>query len=83
MRSQEREGERENSGMSILVMVDHETDMTLSSVAPKKGVHAYSVVRVCNDLNSLGYNQVILKSDGEPAIMALKEALKAEASQRI
>ena len=31
----------------------------------------------------LGYNKIILKSDGEPAIMSLKEAVQAESSCKI
>ena len=66
-----------------MVMLDHGTEMTYSSVVPKKGVHAYAVVRCCNDLSLLGHSKLILKSDNEPAILALKEAIQAESSQKI
>ena len=48
-------------GMPILVMSDHATHMTFSTAVPKKGVHAYSVVRCCNDISLLGYSKIILK----------------------
>ena len=69
--------------MPILIMVDHGCSMAFSSVVPRKGVHAYAVVRACNDLALLGHSKIILKSDNEPAILALKEAIKAESSQKI
>ena len=69
--------------MPILVMVDHSNDMTFSSVLPQKGVHPHAVVRTSNDLALLGHSSLVLKSDNEPAILALKEAVRAESSQRI
>ena len=57
--------------------------MTFSSVVVKKGVHAYSIVRASNDITLLGHQKVIIKTDNEPSILALKESIKVEASQRI
>ena len=34
-----------NVGMPILVMVDHATDMTFSSVVPRKGNDAFAIMR--------------------------------------
>ena len=62
--------------MPILVTVDHNTDMTFTSVIPRKGVHPYAVVRACNDIALLGHTHLVLKSDNEPAILALKPAIK-------
>ena len=65
------------SGMPILVMVDHVTDMMLSSVVPKKGVNPYVVMRVSNDLSLLGHVKLVLKSDNEASILSLKQAVRA------
>ena len=65
-----------------MAMTDHRTTMTSSSVVPKKGVHPYAVVRLCNDISLLGYTRIILKSGNESSIMALKELVKAESSQK-
>ena len=73
----------DQAGHPILVMNDHLTNMTFSSVVPQKGVHAYSVVRVSNDISLLGHTELVLKSDNEASINALKDAVKAEASQKI
>ena len=65
------------STLPLLVMADHVTSMTLSSVVPPKGVHAYSVVRMSNDLSLLGHSSLVLKSDNEASLNALKEAARA------
>ena len=57
--------------------------MTFSSLVPRKGAHAYAVVRVCNDLSILGHEKVFLRSDGEPALKSLKEAVQCESSMKI
>ena len=69
--------------MPILVMHDEKSGMTFSTVVPNKGLHPYAIVRTCNDLSLLGYEQITLKSDGEPAIKALKEAVQADSSMKI
>ena len=72
----EEDKEKEH-GMPTLVMIDDKSDMAFSSVVPKKGVMPYAVMRIANDISLLGHPKVILKSDNEPAILALKEAVKA------
>ena len=57
--------------------------MCFSSVAPKKGVHAYSVVRIRNGLPLSGHSKLVLKSDNEPAIIALKEAIRLSQVNRL
>ena len=81
---EEREEEdEEKSGMPILVALDQESGMTFSSVVPKKGANAYAIVRLCNDLSLLGHAKLVLKSDNEPAIISLKEAVQADSSLKI
>jgi hypothetical protein len=44
----------------------------------EKGVNSFAVKMLAKILTSTGYRRVIVKSDQEPAIMALKEAVKRE-----
>ncbi len=47
-------------------------------VVPSKGVENYAAEVVKKMIEQLGYRKVILRSDNEPAIWALKEAVKRE-----
>ena len=74
--------------MPILVARDvcHEnvgTGMIFARVVPSKGVNAYAVRSPASFVASLGHSQLVLKSDGEPAIVALKSAVKAGRPERI
>ena len=58
-----------------MVMHCRETKLTWSRVAFKKRVDPYSI-KVLSDMILLtGHKRVILKSDGESSIKALKEAV--------
>ena len=83
--SQEEESEQ---GMPILVAKDMlntamSTGMVFARVVPHKGRCAYAVKSLAADIGALGYRQLVLKSDGEPAVQALKEAVRAERSEKI
>ena len=78
----EPEGE-EDKGMPMLVLKDSRTKVTLARVVPKKGRDQYAIERLQKDIANLGYKKMILKSDNEPAIVALKEAVKREREQDI
>ena len=69
--------------MPILVMSDNTTKMKFATVVHRKGTHPWSIRRVVNDLSLLGYSKLVLKSDGEEAITALKRLVKAEVAQDI
>ena len=84
----ESQNEREEKGMPILVAKDlldgeHGTGMMFARVVPQKGVHAYAVKNLAADIALLGHPEIVLKSDGEPSIVALKEAVKMERPERI
>ena len=49
--------------------------------APAKGSHEYAIKRLVKDLKLMWYNTMALKSDGEPAIRRLKDAVKNELAQ--
>ena len=88
MYMRERQGEGEEGGMPILVAHDlvaarGGTGNLFARVVPAKGVNQYAVQSLSNELSYLGHKEFILKSDGEPAIVALKEAIKAERQERI
>ena len=84
----ESQEEREEKGMPILVVKDIDdghrgTGMMFAMVVPSKGVQSYAVKTLADIIGQLGHHEVILKSDGEPAIVALKEAAKRERKERI
>ena len=78
---EEEEGEEQEKakGMPILVMKDRKHKYVFASVVPRKGADPYAVRRVGQDLVAiLGYKRVVIKSDQEPAIKKLKEAVRFE-----
>ena len=84
----ENQEEREEKGMPILVVRDLDdghrgTGMMFAMVVPSKGVQSYVVKTLADIIGQLGHQEVVLKSDGEPSIVALKEAAKRERKERI
>ena len=49
-----------------------------SHVVPEKGRNPHATKVLRHELESLGYKQIIIKSDQEPAIVSLKESVKRE-----
>ena len=70
---QEKEEEK---GMPIVVAKDNRTKMIMARVVPSKGLDSYAAEIVKMMVERLGYKKVIMKSDNEPAILALKEATR-------
>ena len=77
---QEKEEEK---GMPIIVTKDSKTKMIMAKVVPSKGVENYAVEVAKKMIEQLGYRKVILRSDSEPAILALKEAVRRESDVEI
>ena len=74
------------SAMPILVAHDKHHDecgMLFACVVPQKGVIQYAVKSLSNFVALLGYNQFVFRSDGELAIVALKQVVRAERPERI
>ena len=72
--------EMEECQLEILVAIDTTSGGISSHVVKKKGVEddRYSVDKLVEDVEWLGYSQIILKSDNEPAIIqVLDETLKS------
>ncbi len=68
----------EEKGMPIVVAKSNRTQMILATAAPSKGVADYAVEIAKKMAERLGYKKIILRSDNEPAILALKEAARSE-----
>ncbi len=72
--------EIEACDMKILVAIDTTSGSVFAHVVQKKGVEddRYSVDKLADDVAWLGYSEIIMKSDNEPAIVQLlKEVLKS------
>ena len=74
-----RSDEEEERAKPILVIKDEKTQMVGATFVPAKGLDPYAVKYTVAFLKSLGYKRAVLKSDGEPAIVALKEHAAKEA----
>ena len=59
------------------------TGMLSASVLVQKGVCAQATRRLSAEVGKLGHSELILKSDGEPAMVALKQRVKQERPERI
>ena len=76
----DQQGREEEKGMPMLVMKDKRTKVLWARVVPAKGVNAHAVKQLAKQITLLGHKRILFKSDGEPAIKALKEAVKNELS---
>jgi hypothetical protein len=79
----EDRAEGEGRGMPMIVMYDSMSRYIAAEIVPEKGVSEYAVRRVAQIVNRMGYRRVILKSDQEPSIMALKAAVKRELESEV
>ena len=62
----------------ILVIHDRRTKMKYARMVEAKGQHWYSQITLVRIIRQLGYNRIILKSDGERSIVSLKEEVAKE-----
>ena len=74
--SDDKNKKEEEKGMPIIIMKDKATGMKYARVVQKKGSDPYAVHVVKKIIEGLGYSKIILKSDQEPSIMALKLLVK-------
>ena len=70
--------EREIRGMPILVIKDTSTGYVNANVVQRKGECGFATKCIVDFLNYLGHKKVILKSDQEESIMALKASVQRE-----
>ena len=57
--------------------------MMSASALVQKGVCPQAIKRLSSEVGKLGHPEMVLKSDGEPAIVALKQRVKQERPERI
>lgn len=63
--------------MPVLIMRDRQSKTLQTLLVPSKGVeHFYPEQALCRGIKLLGYPSLVLKSDQEPAIKAVAEAVK-------
>ena len=65
-----------------IVLKDRRTNVINAHVVEEKGQNEYAIQRIVQDLAAFGYNY-ILKSDGELALVALKQAVQRERPDNI
>ena len=69
--------------LAIQVARDRRTRMLFAHVVPRKGMtHEHGATAMLKDLSTLGYNEVILKCDGEPALKSVQEEVKSRREQQ-
>jgi hypothetical protein len=66
------------SGMPMVVIHDSKSKYITAEIVPEKGLSEYAVRRLAQIVNRLGYRRVVIKSDQEASIVALKGAVKRE-----
>ena len=62
--------------MPIVVIKDRKSKQVMAELVPRKGVEKFAIERGHRIIDGLGYGEVILKSDQEPSILALKREIK-------
>ena len=72
----EKEAERDGH-TPCLTGHDNKSKAAFCYAVPQKGVDDNVVQRVVQDLDNIGYKEIVLKSDQEPAILSLMESVKA------
>ena len=77
LKGKKGDGEDDIKGNPILVMHCSESKLTWSKVVLRMCVEPYYVKVVCDMIAFSGHRRVILKSDGESSMTALKDAVKA------
>ena len=77
-------GDEAESKLTILTVYDSASGMTFANPVPSKGVmHAYPERALAGNLTLLGYRELRLRSDQEPAILALKRKAVAHVTARV
>ena len=62
--------------MKVLVIRDRGSGATSAMAIPAKGFDEYVMRRIATVIDSYGHDKIMMKSDGERPIVALKEAVK-------
>ena len=67
----------------VQVMRDVNTKCIFAHAVPRKGVsHVFGSEQICKDIEGLGYKEVVIKTDNEPAMITLQQEIKSKRSDR-
>ena len=62
-------GKEDEETLAVQVARDRRTQMIFANVVPRKGmIHEHGAKSMVEDIAKLGYQEIILKCDGEPAL---------------
>ncbi len=73
----EKAPEDDVRSVPVLVATDTESGAPCVSVAQRKGADAYAMELMCRFIRTLGERKIVLQSDGEPSVLALRRAVEA------
>ena len=63
--------------IAVQIAKDRRTRMLFAHVVPRKGfAHEHGAAEMIKDIEKLGYTDVILKCDGEPALKSIQEVVR-------
>ncbi len=82
-RTRSEQEKEEEKGTPIVVAKDNKTKTIMARIAPSNEAESYGVETVDMMVERLGYRKLIMRSDDEPAILALKEAVRRESHVEI
>ena len=69
--------EAEEETVEIQVARDRRSRMSFGHMVPRKGlVHLHGATEMLKDIEKLGYDEIILKSDNEPALLSVQAEVK-------
>jgi len=71
------------ASLPILTGIDRRTKLVFAHMVPKKGHDAQAIKQLAREIKLSGYSRLVLKSDQEPSIKALIEAVKNERAEDI
>jgi len=80
-KDKEESKEKTSGSLPIIGGTDRKTKWCFAHMVPKKGLDPHAVAIMGREIKLSGYNRMILKSDQEPAIKELIEAVKRERDQ--
>ena len=70
-------GDDEDTGLPLLAVKDGSTGRLFAHALPTKGRSEYGEMSLSGDYLLLGYKEMVVKSDNEPALLQLKKAAVA------
>ena len=76
-------GEEDEKALPILIIKEHKKKRLGATFVEKKGVNNYARQYFADFVKSTGYRNIVNKSDGEPAIVALKNQAVADVEPQI